>query len=93
MATPISQPSYYTPPSHPEMTTGKSEVPYDNLQALGFHVIGMPSGIPFLSPYLYNEHQLQLIIANLDKIAFLRVDQTDRVGQRVGHRVGLPSLK
>ena len=67
------------PPSHPEVATGKTDIPYDNLQALGCHVIGMPPGIPFLSPYLYNEHQLQLIIANLDKIMFLRVDQTDRV--------------
>ena len=56
-----------------EVATGRSEVPYDNLQSLGVHVYGMPTGIPFHSPLLYNQQQLQQILANLEKIVFLKV--------------------
>lgn len=35
----------------------------------------MPPGIPFLSPLLYNQQQLQQILANLEKIVFLKVPQ------------------
>ncbi len=56
-----------------EVATGRSEVPYDNLQSLGVHVYGMPAGIPFHSPLLYNQQQLQQILANLEKIVFLKV--------------------
>lgn len=56
-----------------EVATGRSDVPYDNLQALGVQVYGMPHGIPFHSPLLYNQQQLQQILANLEKIVFLKV--------------------
>lgn len=55
------------------MATGRSEVPYDSLQTLGVQVYGMPPGIPFHSPLLYNQQQLQQILANLEKIVFLKV--------------------
>ena len=38
----------------------------------------MPPGIPFHSPLLYTQQQLQQILANLEKIVFLKV----------GHQVG-----
>ena len=56
-----------------EVATGRSEVPYDNLQQLGVQVYGMPTGIPFHSPLLYTQQQLQQILANLEKIVFLKV--------------------
>lgn len=56
-----------------EVATGRSEVPYDNLQILAVQVYGMPPGIPFHSPLLYNQQQLQQILANLEKIVFLKV--------------------
>lgn len=56
-----------------EVATGRSEVPYGNLQSLGVQVYGMPPGIPFHSPLLYNQQQLQQILANLEKIVFLKV--------------------
>lgn len=56
-----------------KVATGRSEVPYDNLQALGVQVYGMPPGIAFHSPLLYNQQQLQQILANLEKIVFLKV--------------------
>ena len=33
----------------------------------------MPPGIPFHSPLLYNQQQLQQILANLEKITFLKL--------------------
>ena len=60
-------------PSFTEVATGRSEVPYDNLQQLGVQVYGMPPGIPFHSPVLYTQQQLQQILANLEKIVFLKV--------------------
>lgn len=48
-------------------------MPYDNLQQLGVQVYGMPPGIPFHSPVLYTQQQLQQILANLEKIVFLKV--------------------
>ncbi len=60
-------------PSFSEVATGRSEVPYDNLQGLGVQVYGIPPGIPFHSPLLYNQQQLQQILANLEKIVFLKV--------------------
>ena len=33
----------------------------------------MPAGVPFHSPLLYNQQQLQQILANLEKIVFLKV--------------------
>ena len=32
----------------------------------------MPQGVPFHSPLLYNQQQLQQILANLEKIVFLK---------------------
>ena len=61
------------PPLNSEVATGRSEVPYDNLQQLGVQVYGMPPGIPFHSPLLYTQQQLQQILANLEKIVFLKV--------------------
>ena len=58
-----------------EVSTGRSEIPYDSLQNLGVQVYGMPPGIPFHSPLLYNQQQLQQILANLEKIVFLKVPQ------------------
>ena len=57
---------------HPLLYTYRS-VPYDNLQSLGVQVYGMPPGIPFHSPLLYNQQQLQQILANLEKITFLKL--------------------
>ena len=57
----------------PEVATGRSDVPYDRLQDLGVQVYGMPPGIPFHSPVLYSQQQLQQILANLEKIVFLKV--------------------
>lgn len=57
-----------------KVATGRSEVPYDNLTNLGVQVYGMPPGILFHSPLLYNQQQLQQILANLEKIVFLKVD-------------------
>ena len=62
-----------------ELASGKTDLPYENIQNLGYHVIGMPPGIPLLNPLLYSEQQLHQILANLDKIVFLRVPQTTRV--------------
>ncbi len=56
-----------------EVATGRSDVPYDRLQSLGVQVYGMPPGIPFHSPLLYSQQQLQQILANLEKIVFLKV--------------------
>ena len=56
-----------------EVATGRSEIPYDNLQSLGVQVYGMPPDIPFHSPLLYNQQQLQQLLANLEKIVFLKV--------------------
>ena len=71
----IFQLQHCTPPtdSLTEVATGRSEVPYDNLQHLGVQVYGMPTGIPFHSPLLYTQQQLQQILANLEKIVFLKV--------------------
>ncbi|XP_064404228.1 uncharacterized protein LOC135349615 [Halichondria panicea] len=55
-----------------KVATGRSEVPYDNLASLGVQVYGLPLGIPFHSPILYNQQQLQQILANLEKIVFLK---------------------
>lgn len=57
----------------PEVATGRSDVPYDALDNLGVQVYGMPAGVPFHSPLLYNQQQLQQILANLEKIVFLKV--------------------
>lgn len=38
----------------------------------------MPPGIPFHSPLLYNQHQLQQILANLEKIVFLKLSSTSQ---------------
>ena len=62
---------YHTPAT--EVATGRSEIPYNNLQSLGVQVYGMPPGIPFHSPLLYNQQQLQQILASLEKIVFLKV--------------------
>ena len=59
--------------THTEVATGRSEVPYDNLQSLGVQVYGMPPGIPFHSPLLYNQQQLQQILANMEKITLLKL--------------------
>ena len=56
-----------------EVATGRSDVPYDALDTLGVQVYGMPAGVPFHSPLLYNQQQLQQILANLEKIVFLKV--------------------
>ncbi len=56
-----------------EVATGRSEVPYDHLGSLGVQVYGLPLGIPFHSPILYTQQQLQQILANLEKIVFLKV--------------------
>lgn len=56
-----------------EVATGRSDIHYDNLTGLGVQVYGMPAGIPFHNPLLYNQQQLQQILANLEKIAFLRL--------------------
>ena len=55
------------------MATGRSDIPYDALDTLGVQVYGMPAGVPFHSPLLYNQQQLQQILANLEKIVFLKV--------------------
>ena len=55
-----------------EVATGRSEVPYDSIDSLGVQVYGMPPGVPFHSPLLYNQQQLQQILANLEKIVFLK---------------------
>ena len=55
------------------MATGRSEVPYENLAGLGVQVYGLPLGIPFQSPVLYTQQQLQQILANLERIVFLKV--------------------
>ena len=77
-------PPHYAPPptvlvlvlfTFVEVSTGRSEIPYDSLQNLGVQVYGMPTGIPFHSPLLYNQQQLQQILANLEKIVFLKVPQ------------------
>ncbi len=69
----------YTNSTPTEVATGRSEVPYDHLGSLGVQVYGLPLGIPFHSPILYNQQQLQQILANLEKIVFLKV----------GHQVSL----
>lgn len=56
-----------------EISTGSSEIPYDNLEETGVQVYGLPNSIPFHSPFLYNQQQLQQILANLDKIVFLKI--------------------
>lgn len=56
-----------------EVATGRSDIPYDALETLGVQVYGMPAGVPFHSPLLYNQQQLQQILANLEKIVFLKV--------------------
>jgi hypothetical protein len=61
-----------------KLASGKTDIPYDSLQTLGYHVIGMPPGIPMMNPLLYSEQQLHQVLANLDKIVFLRVPQTAR---------------
>lgn len=60
-------------PSFSEVATGRSEVPYHNLSGLGVQIYGMPPHINFHSPLLYNQHELQQILANLEKIVFLKV--------------------
>ena len=67
-----------------EVATGRSEVPYDNLQHLGVQVYGMPPGIPFHSPLLYTQQQLQQILANLEKIVFLKVGHQVRTSANAG---------
>jgi len=56
-----------------EVATGSSDIPYNNLENLGVQIYGMPAGIPFHSPLLYNQQQLQQILANLEKIVFLKI--------------------
>jgi hypothetical protein len=56
-----------------KVTMGRSEVPYDSLDSMNVVVYGMPNGIPFHSPFLYNQQQLQQILANLEKIVFLKL--------------------
>jgi len=56
-----------------EVATGNSDIPYNNLENLGVQIYGMPAGIPFHSPLLYTQPQLQQILANLEKIVFLKI--------------------
>ena len=56
-----------------EVATGRPDIQYDNLGALGVQVYGMPPGVPFHNPLLYNQQQLQQILANLEKIVFLKL--------------------
>ena len=53
-------------------TGGRSDIPYDNIESIGIRVYGMPAGVPFHSPLLYNQQQLQQILANIEKIAFIK---------------------
>ena len=55
------------------MATGRADIPYENLGQQGVQVYGMPPGVPFHNPLLYNQQQLQQILANLEKIAFLKL--------------------
>ena len=61
------------PPPPLEVATGQSEVPYHNLQQLGVQIYGLPPNISFHSPFLYTQQELQQILANLEKIVFLKV--------------------
>ena len=56
-----------------EICTGRSDLTYDNLEECGVQVYGLPDGVPFHSPLLYNQQQLQQILANQDKIVFLKI--------------------
>ncbi|XP_065908199.1 uncharacterized protein [Dysidea avara] len=56
-----------------KVATGISDIPYNNLENLGVQIYGMPAGIPFHSPLLYSQQQLQQILANLEKIVFLKI--------------------
>ena len=56
-----------------EVCTGRNDLPYDNLEESGVQVYGLPDGIPFHSPILYTQQQLQQILANQEKIVFLKI--------------------
>ena len=62
-----------------EVATGSSDVPYNNLENLGVQIYGMPAGLQFHSPLLYTQQQLQQILANLEKIVFLKIGTHDQV--------------
>ena len=62
-----------------EVATGSSDIPYSNLENLGVQIYGMPAGIQFHSPLLYTQQQLQQILANLEKIVFLKIGTHDQV--------------
>ena len=62
-----------------EVATGSSDIPYNNLENLGVQIYGMPAGLQFHSPLLYTQQQLQQILANLEKIVFLKIGTHDQV--------------
>jgi len=75
-----------------EVATGNSDIPYNNLENLGVQIYGMPAGIQFHSPLLYTQQQLQQILANLEKIVFLKIGSHDQV-QEVGHEQNVGTFK
>ncbi|XP_019851255.1 PREDICTED: uncharacterized protein LOC109581518 [Amphimedon queenslandica] len=60
-----------------KICTGRSDLAYDNLEESGVQVYGLPEGVPFHSPILYSQQQLQQILANQDKIVFLKIPNSE----------------
>lgn len=72
-----------------KVATGSSDILYNNLENLGVQIYGMPAGLQFHSPLLYTQQQLQQILANLEKIVFLKIGTHDQTEQMITTEVDL----
>ena len=59
--------------------TGRGRIPYSSLSNLGCVDQGLPAGLSFKQPSLYNTHELRSICNHLESIEFIVVDVNDTV--------------
>ena len=59
--------------------TGQGRIPYSSLSNLGYVVQGLPTGLSFKQPSLYNTHELRSIYNHLESIEFIIVDVNDTI--------------
>ena len=59
--------------------TGRGRIPYSSLSNVGCVVQGLPAGLSFKQPSLYNTHELRSICNYLESIKFIVVDVNDTV--------------
>ncbi len=54
--------------------TGKGRIPYSCLSKLNCNVLGLPSGIVFQQPSLYNSQELRNLFYHLEEITFVQLN-------------------